>query len=137
MKKNLFLSFLFFVLGFFAHAIFFPEVLSNGLADVPEIPIVNVKPTQTADQNAGFMTRIEYDGEQFSRHNITIEVGSYFILTNISKDKLMWLNSNNPLLATVRGYGESETIRVRMDERGKFVIVDKNNPQEKLVITVK
>ena len=49
----------------------------------------------------------------------------------------MWLNSNDPLLTTPRGYGESEQVRERMDTLGQFVVADKNNPSERLIITVK
>jgi hypothetical protein len=139
MKKTIFLSLLFFSLGFLTHALFFPDILANGITDVKNAVLPN-PPSQNqgqANQENVFMTKIDFDGERFSRNNITVQSASYLIITNTSKDKLMWLDSNNPLLATKRGYGESEAIRQRMDKQGQFVVIDKNNPDEKLVITVK
>jgi hypothetical protein len=141
MKKNVLLTILAFSLGFLTHALFFPDMLAHGLdsflpKDASTDPTTNT--TVQNPDNSTFMTQIAYDGEQFSRHNITIEVGSYLTITNTNKDnKLMWLLSNNKLLSTGRGYGQSEQIRVRMDQQGTFAVIDKNNPQEKLVITVK
>ena len=142
MKKSIFLSILFFALGFLTHAFFFPDVLVNGLnALLPQdtaSPQVNTTVQNQNNNNSAFMTEITYDGERFSRHNVTIEVGNYLTITNTSKEnKLMWLYSNNKQLTTKRGYGESEQLKVRMDERGAFAVIDKNNPQEKLIITVK
>lgn len=137
MKKGIFLSILFFALGFLTHALFFPEFLANGLSSVVPDPVVNTSVQTQTNENNAFMTNIDFDGENFSRHNITIEVGSYLTITNTSNDKLMWLFSNNKQLTTPRGYGQSEQIKVRMDERGAYAVIDKNNPQEKLIITVK
>jgi hypothetical protein len=135
-KKNIFLSLLFFIFGFLTHAFFFPEILSNGFVDIKSL-IVPDSQTQVTDQNTGFKTEITFDGERFSRNNITLQTASYLTIINKSKDKQMWLNSNNPLLATKRGYGESEAIQLRLDQKGQFVVSDKNNPNEKLIIVVK
>jgi hypothetical protein len=142
MKKNIFLSIIFFGFGFLAHALFFPEVLPNGIESLLQkeqaTDQIGSAQKQAPAENNAFMTHVEFDGEQFSRHNLTIEVGSYLTITNTNKeDKLMWLLSNNPLLATSRGYGESEQIRVRMDTKGTFAAINRNNPKEKLVVTVK
>ncbi len=142
MKKSIIVCIVFFTLGFFTHAFFFPDFLANGLEafmpkDTTADPAVNAAPQNQSDNNA-FMTSITYDGEHFSRHNITIEVGSYLTITNTGKNnQLMWLFSNNKQLTTNRGYGESEQLKVRMDARGAYAVIDKNNPQEKLIITVK
>jgi hypothetical protein len=140
MKKNIFLSILFFAAGFLTHAQFFPDLWANGLPGFnqqTQTPTINRSTAPPAQQQA-FETRIDYDGTQFSRHNISIEIGSYLIITNVNKgNKLMSLSSNNPLLTTPRGYGESEIVKARMDVRGQFVVIDKNNPEEKLIITVK
>jgi hypothetical protein len=137
MKKNIILSVLFFGIGFLTHAFFFPDMLSNGIADVSNIVIPNTSPTPQDQGSHSFMTEIDYNEGHFSRHNITVDIGSYVLITNQSKNHLMWLISNNPLLATVRGYGESEKVRVRLDTKGQYVVGDKNAPQERLVITVK
>jgi len=137
MKKILLFIILAFTAGFFTHALLFPDFLANGITNVAEVNAPNVTPTQASTMHQAFETYISYDGSKFSRHNITIERGSYLIITNISKDQLMWLESKNPLLATPRGYGESEAIRQRLDITGQYIVTDKNNTQEKLVITVK
>lgn len=127
-----------FALGFITHALYFPDILANGIIDVQKVVLPNTVPTQSPGTNSSeFETKITYDGERFSRHNITIGVGNYLIIMNTSPDKLMWLISNDPALATVRGYGETEIVRKRMDTLGQFVVADKNNPNERLVITVK
>jgi hypothetical protein len=142
MKRSIFLSIIVFFLGFLTHALFFPDMLANGLdsflpKDTAIDPQVNTA-VQNNNDHGAFLTQIEYVDGQFSRHNITIEVGSYLTITNTNKDnQLMWLYSNNKLLSTNRGYGESEQIRVRMDEKGQYAVIDKNNPKEKLIVTVK
>src|SRR5260221_14635016 len=139
MIKQIILLLFVFALGFFTHALFFPDFLSNGIIDIQQlvIPKPTTAPNQTTGDTNNFMSTITFKDGQFNRHNITIGVGNYLLITNISADHPMWLESNNPLLATVRGYGQSEQIRVRMDQRGQFVVADKHNPDEKLVITVK
>ena len=136
MKKNIFLSLLFFVLGFLVHSFFFPDFLANGISDVEKIALPDANTTQNGNQQA-FETKISFDGDRFSRHNIAIEVGSYLIITNTSPTKGMWLIATTQLLSTKRSYAESEAVRVRLDDRAQYVVADKNNPQEKLVITVK
>ena len=135
--RNLIFFALFFGLGFLTHALFFPDVLANGFTDFSSIVIPNTSPTQTAGPQYNFETTITYDGDHFSRHNIIIGVGNYLIIQNVAKQHPMWLLSNDPQLTTVRGYGDSEKVEQRMDTAGKFVVEDKNNPQEKILITVK
>lgn len=136
-KKLILFGFVF-GLGFLTHALFFPDVLANGFTDVSSIVIPNTAPTQAvAGAHYSFMTTITYDGTHFSRHNVAIHVGNYLMIKNVAKQKLMWLRSNDPKLATVRGYGESEQVKERMDNKGTYVVEDKNNPSEKIVITVK
>lgn len=138
MIRNLVLFCLIFVAGFLTHALFFPDVLANGFTDVESIVIPIPTPTQSAaGPQYAFQTTITYDGAHFSRHNITIHVGNYLIIKNISKTQLMSLASNDPNLATDRGYGESEQVKERMDSSGQYAVEDKNNPQERIVITVK
>ena len=136
MKKTLLLCVITFVAGFLTHALFFPDFLANGIVDVQEIALPNPSPT-TAQQQQAFETYITYKNGIFNHHNVSLEVGSYLIITNQSSSHPMWLSSNTPQLATIRGYGESEQVRQRMDTRGQFVVADKNNQSERLVITVK
>src|SRR6185437_13591585 len=136
--RNLILFCLFFALGFLTHALFFPDILANGFTDLASIVIPIPTPTQAAGgQQYAFQTTITYDGTHFSRHNVAIHVGNYLSIKNNAKQSLMWLVSNDPNLATDRGYGESEQVKERMDTLGQFAVEDKNNPSEKIVITVK
>ena len=135
--KNIILFGIFFGLGFLTHALFFPDVLVNGFTDVSSIIIPNTSPTPAGDVNSTFLTKITYDGKRFSRHSLVIPPESYVKIENINKDSLMWLISNNPALATPRGYAYTETINDRLDKRGTYVVEDKTNPQERIVITVK
>jgi hypothetical protein len=136
--RKLILFAVFFGLGFLTHALFFPDVLANGFTDVASIVIPIPTPTQAAGgQQYSFQTTITYDGAHFSRHNIAIASGNYLAIKNIAKQNLMTLVSNDPNLATGRGYGEAEQVKERMDTAGQYVVEDKTNPQEKIVITVK
>lgn len=138
MKKALLIVVLGFVAGFLTHALFFPDVLANGISDITQVVLPLPTPTQAAGgTQSSFITTITYDGTRFNRHNITIDVGNYLIIVNGAKQNLMWLVSNDPNLATTRGYGDSEQVKERMDTKGQFVVEDKNNPQEKVLITVK
>ena len=137
MKKAFIIFTITFVAGFLTHAFFFPEFLSNGIVDVGRLVIPIPAPTGSAKATDKFETIITFDGDHFSRHNIAISVGNYLMIRNVAMHHLMWLSSNDPQLATVRGYAESEQVRERMDTKGQFLVQDKNNPSERLIITVK
>jgi hypothetical protein len=138
MKKNITLSILFFIFGFLIHALIFPDVMSNGITDVQNIIIPNPTSPATAGQtNDPLITKISFDGVNFSRHNITIGFTRYVKIENTSSNKLMWLTSSAPQLATTRGYGNSEAVQMQGNKKGQFVVENKNNPEEKLVITVR
>ena len=136
MKKNLILFTFFFISGFLTHAYFFPDFLANGITTIPQLVMPNPTPTTTT-QNETLITKVYFDGQNFSRTNIKIGFTRYIQIINTSKDKLMWLQSNHPELTTSRGYGESEAAQAQFNEKGQFVVADKNNPDERLVITVK
>jgi hypothetical protein len=135
--RNLLLLGFVFGLGFLTHAFIFPDVLVNGFSDVQNLVIPNVSPTPNQNTNDTFQTTITFDGTHFSRHSLVLPFESYIIIKNISQNSLMWLLSNYPPLATPRGYGYTEEINIRLDKRGTFVVEDKNNPSERIVITVK
>lgn len=137
MKRKVVLYLFIFCAGFVTHAFFFPEVLSNGLTDVSNIIIPNnITPTGTTN-NDPLITRVEFDGERFSKHNVTIGFTRYIEIVNTSSTINMNLASNNPALTTARAYGESEAVKTQFNTKGTFVVQNKNNPNEKLVITVK
>src|SRR5579872_5077194 len=135
--KKILLFSAFFILGFLTHAFFFPDFLINGFSDISNIAIPDISPTPGQDVNSTFFTKITYNDSHFSRHSLVIPISSYVMIENMSTTSRMWLLSNNPLLATQRGYSYTEAIRVRLDNRGSFVVEDKSNPQEKILITVK
>jgi hypothetical protein len=137
MKKLIFIFIIAFSAGFLTHALFFPDVLVNGFTDVKAIVVPNTSPTSAQDVNSTFLTKITYNGKRFSRHSLVVPTASYVLIENLSTDSRMWLVSNNPLLATPRGYSYTEQIDVRLDKPGTFVVQEKENPQEQIVITVK
>jgi len=137
MLAKIFIITIVFCLGFLTHAFFFPDVLTNGIADVKQIALPNTSQTATLGTNDLQMITVTFDGKHFSRNNITVPFSRYLKIENQSKETLMSLIANNPLLSTPRGYGYGEALQVRMDKKGQFIIADKNNQQETLVVTVK
>ena len=137
MKKNIILSILFFALGFLTHALLFPDVLSNGITDVKNIVIPNLTPTTSAQGNDPLITEITFDGQKFSRHNVTVGFTRYIKITNTSETKQMELIANTKELTTPRPYAQSEAIQMQFNKKGVYAVADKNNPEEKLIITVK
>lgn len=135
MKKRIFLTLFAFFAGFLTHALIFPDFLANGFTDISQIVIPESSPTTSHIDP--IISQITYDGEHFSRHTVRIAYTRYIQITNMSPDKQMWLLSNLPDLATVRGYAQSEAVKAQMNKKGTIVVQDKNNPNEKLVITVK
>lgn len=123
--------------GFLLHAFFFPDVLSNGIIFTPDTILSNeVTGTQSDKTNERF-TDITYDGKKFSRTNISIGIADYVTITNESKEVLMSLSSDEPLLATPRGYAYKEQVRARLDTKKRVTVHDTNNPSVRLTITVK
>jgi hypothetical protein len=137
MKKNIVLSILFFVVGFLTHAFFFPDVLVNGIVDVSQVAGPNTQQTENQQVNDPQFTKVTFDGERFSRNNVTVGFTRYIQIVNESEKELMWLLSDDPDLTTKRGYGYSEAVQKQFNKKGQYVVINKNNPQEKLVITVK
>lgn len=137
MKKNIFLSILFFGFGFLSHAFFFPDFLANGITDVQQIAAPNAKPTSGTENTDPLITEVTFDGERFSRNNVTIGFTRYIKIVNTSKTDMMELIGSIDELTTPRGYAESEAVQMQFNQKGQFVVADRNNPQEKLVITVK
>lgn len=138
MKKNIALSILFFALGFLTHAFFFPEILANGIADIKNVAVPNVSPTSALSQtNDPLITRVDFDGKKFSKHNVTIGFTRYIQIVNTSKTEKMELIGTVRDLTTPRAYLESEAVKTQFNQKGQFVVADKNNPDERIIITVK
>ena len=56
-------------------------------------------------------------------------------ITNNSQS-LMWLESDNPLLRTPRGYGESEQLRIKAGTPGTYTVQNKLNLNAKATVTI-
>jgi len=136
MKPRFWIFLLFtFVAGFFVHALFFPQFL-------PQIKTTSAKNELEknpagGNSDAGLYTYINFDGDNFSVPYVAIKTGFYIAITNKSKSKLMWLESENSLLRTNRGYGESERLETILYEKGTFEVYSKLNPDAKLTVVVK
>lgn len=136
MKRTILVFLVSFVLGFFSHALFFPDFLSNGILLQPDVVISN-NPLQTLDQVEPSEYIVEYKDGKFSRTNITVPVGRYFVLINKDENSLMDVVSTLEPLSTPRPYGLEEQVRLRLDSKGQYYIQEKDNEENQLVITVK
>ncbi len=126
-----------FFFGFLIHALYFPDVLSNGIITMPSNPFADEPDvTPTPFDAAKLNVKISFTGDRFDRTNVTIQQSRYLQIVNDSPSQLMHLSSSNPTLNTPRGYGKSEKILVRMDEKGQFTVLEKNSGA-KTIITVK
>lgn len=95
-----------------------------------------VKPVSKA-QTAKVPGNVEivYEDGKFTPSEAVIPVGRFLSITNKSTS-LMWVSSDNPWLDTPRGYGQSEQVRVRMDDLGTYHIKNKLNLDASAVIKV-
>ena len=128
--KLLFLSITLFSFGFLANAFFFQK----NTAQIISLSQPNVLGTKESDQ---FITYIDYDGNDFNPNAAVVTKGSYIAITNSSKEKLMWLVSDNPDLSTPRGYGEGERLQLALQKSGEFQITNKLNLKARATIFVK
>jgi len=128
---------MFFLIGFFVHAAFFPDLFYNALGEFNKNKIT-VSPTPTEEKDkSNFFTYVTYKDGKFRPGNITIGRSNYLAITNLNTKEPMWLISDNKLLNTERGYMESERLTVLLNELGTFTVIEKNRPEALLVITVK
>ncbi len=86
--------------------------------------------------NDEFITYIDYDGKKFKPSTVYIKKGNYIAITNQSKEKLMWLVSDNPDLNTVRGYGESERLQLTLLKEGTYKVTNRLNTKSSLEVVV-
>ncbi len=136
-KKKLLLFITIFIVGFLTHALLFPNFLRYTITDVSQKILPDNNQAESDNPLDPLITRIYFDGKSFSRKNVNIGFTRYIQIINKSKDSLMSLESNNPDLRTPRGYGLGEALQAQFNKKGEFIVADKNNPQEKLIITVK
>lgn len=131
LKRILFLTIVFFA-GFFVHAWYFPSAfLQNNPATLLKIEKDSAPEPQTAAVKS--LTKIDFTNE-FNPPVVHIVKGYYIAITNKNQKKLMWLKSDNPNLATVRGYGYTEQVYTRLDERGSYTVIDKDGATLKVIV---
>jgi|GEM_PF-1766459 len=139
MKKVVLFLIIGFLGGFFTHALLTPDLFSNGILFLPQTNQATI-PTEGKQQATPtpnpLETIITYDGTDFSRTNIHIEVSRYLTIINKSKEKQMNLVSNEEELSTPRPYAYMEQLHTRMDKPGTFIVNDRIDPTIRLVITV-
>lgn len=127
-----------FCIGFLMHAIIFPDLLTNGIILLPQTPQSLTQEQQrvvpTLEQA---LVTVTFDGERFSRSNIVVPLSRYLRVVNESENVLMWLRSDLNGFTTPRGYAQGEEVRARMDKKGQFFVINKEDSRERLVITVK
>ena len=128
--KLLFLSIFLFILGFLANAFFFQKNTAQ-IISLSQPSILGIK---GSDQ---FITHINYNGNDFKPDAVVVTKGNYIAITNSSKDKLMWLVSDNPDLSTSRGYGEGERLQLALQKSGEFQITNKLNLKARATVIVK
>ncbi len=139
MFKVLILLFFSFMAGFLLHALVFPDLLSNGILFPSARSILSndISPTPSRQKPPDqAVYTVTFDGERFSRTNLTVPFSRYLAILNDSQDRLMLLLSNQKGLTTPRGYGYKEEVRVRQDTKGQFTVQEKNSGAT-MVITVK
>lgn len=139
--KKLLLVVIVFILGFFTHALFFPDLFANGIMLSSDALFSNVKTASSASNQQAeaekHVVLVTYDGTSFSRTNVTVPLSDYIVIRNESQDTQLWLAADMPELATSRGYAYKEEVRVRLDKKAQIHVLNKLNPQARLIITVK
>ena len=141
MKKKLILvGLLSFVSGFIIHALFFPYMFTEKQViqtskDISYLKDTKLKATPV-DQENDLITYVDYAEGNFHPASITITKGNYVAITNRHKDRQMWLSSEKDFLSTMRPYSTGERLQTTIATAGTYTIIDKNNPEAKLSITV-
>lgn len=125
-----------FVVGFFTHAYFFPDLLPGNLSDMAANTFLQPVQNKNTVQPDPLITYVNYDGDRFIPSRVSILKGNYLAITNMSKDKFMWLSSDNELLITERGYAESERLQVLLPKVGDFTVVNRLNTRAQLSVNV-
>lgn len=132
--KKIIIMLVCFGLGFLAHMYLVKDVVPP--MDAQSI----IKRTTISTENAGnksdFINYVEFDGEKFSPTSVSVRVGDYLAITNLSNTKLMWLFSDNKILETSRGYGEGEQLMQIMNEKGSFRVVANKDAKNSLTVIV-
>lgn len=131
MIKKLAIILAVFGLGFFTHALLFPNVLSQ----TPDLSSTKAKilgdkadpnkPDSTVTNKS--FTVATFKNEKFHPSKVFMKQGYYVGIRNDDPDHLMWLVSESKELTTNRGYALSEQIKQRMDKKGEYTVYEKNS----------
>jgi hypothetical protein len=119
-----------FALGFFVHAYFYtPESLGVSRIKVSVPAVIGGSFTGIDKPN----TFVDYKNDTFQPSDVTIHRGRDVTIRNTEKS-LMWLESDCQELNTVRGYGETEQLRVSIETDKTCTVTNKLNLNAKTTI---
>jgi hypothetical protein len=118
-----------FAAGYFTHIYIGRQNVLNTFSQV----LTDTKPPNTT--KASHDQEIIYENGHFNPSHVDLKTSRYLSVTNRS-DALMWLQSDYPDLFTVRGYGKSEQIRIRVDKPGSYKLTNKLNLNATATFTV-
>lgn len=119
-----------FATGFFTHALVFPDMFSKTPnIEATKKKILGEQTNNRADstEENPSLTIVRFKGGNFNPSKAYIKQGYYIAVRNDDPDKYMWLLSEEKDLTTVRNYGLSEEVKKRMDDKGTFIVYEKNS----------
>ncbi|MCX7997196.1 MAG: hypothetical protein N2691_05615 [Patescibacteria group bacterium] len=129
---------LFFVAGFFFHALFFPYLFVDGDLSEAQKAVQSVLVDSTyEDERNDFITYVNYENGRFRPASVEIKRGNYIAITNRDTEERMHLDSPRTQLSTVRPYALGERVKTTLSEPGSFTVTNRENPRAVLKITVK
>jgi hypothetical protein len=118
-----------FVVGFFTHALLFPDMFSKTPNfDSTKEKILGKQTNNMADSTLEnpSLTTVKFKNGKFNPSKVYIKQGYYIAIRNDDPDNFMWLLSEKKEFTTVRNYGLSEEIKKRMDIKGTYIVYEKN-----------
>ncbi len=135
-KKIAFVStaVVFFMLGFFVHASFFPYMFVDLFVPSAQKKESAQSPAQENDTIA--LTTVSYTDGSFTPRLVQMKKSYYLRIVNNSESELMWLTSSHPVLNTPRGYGKSEELRTILYEPGTYEVSSTLHPDRILKVIV-
>lgn len=135
MKKILLLCGIF-ALGFFVHALVFPDLFSR----TPNLESDKAKllgdKTTASNEPIKSLTIVTFKNNSFHPSKVWIKKGYYIGIRNDDENSQMWLISTEKTLTTPRGYAFGEQQRAILPNDGTYEVFNKNAPEASLVIAV-
>ena len=133
MKKVILVSPFIFLLGFFVHAYIFPDLFSqSGGLDNAKNKVLGQKEEKSEQEKS--LTISSYKNGSFHPSKIWMKKGYYVGIQNEDEEKLMWLESENPDLSTVRGYGFGEQLRILLSKEGSYIVNEKESGTSLVIV---